>query len=106
MTALLGFVDIQTLFDARVKKLFEEKLECPGEVQIIKKDYMTQLNKCMAEFMNQKLKFTEMSRNQRISCTKVLRNIMESRMSQLLKSELEKSLNEIDTGESSGDGES
>jgi len=40
MTALLGFVDIQTLFDARVKKLFEEKLECPGEVQIIKKDYM------------------------------------------------------------------
>ena len=47
--------------------------------------------------MNQKLKFTEMSRLQRISCTKVLRNIMESRMSELLKSELEKSLNDIDT---------
>ena len=40
MTALLGFVDIQALFDGRVKKLFEEKLECPGEVEIIKKDYM------------------------------------------------------------------
>ena len=40
MTALIGFVDIQSMFDARVKKLFEEKLECQGEVQIIKKDYM------------------------------------------------------------------
>ena len=40
MTALLGFVDIQALLDGRVKKLFEEKLACPGEVEIIKKDYM------------------------------------------------------------------
>ena len=40
MTALLGFVDIQALLDGRVKKLFEEKLECPGEVEIIKRDYM------------------------------------------------------------------
>ena len=40
MTALLGFVDIQALLDGRVRKLFEEKLECPGEVEIIKKDYM------------------------------------------------------------------
>jgi len=101
MTALIGFVDIQSMFDGRVKKLFEEKLECPGEVQVIKKDYMGQLNKCMAEFMNQKLKFSDLTRLQRISCTKVLRNTMESRMSELLKSELEKSLNDIDTGEDS-----
>jgi len=103
MTALIGFVDIQSMFDGRVKKLFEEKLECPGEVQIIKKDYMNQLNKCMAEFMNQKLKFADLSRLQRISCTKGLRNSMESRMSVLLKSELEKSLNDIDTGDASDD---
>ena len=51
----------------------------------------------MAEFMNQKLKFADLSRLQRISCTKGLRNSMESRMSELLKSELEKSLNDIDT---------
>lgn len=51
----------------------------------------------MAEFMNQKLKFSDLTRLQRISCTKVLRNTMESRMSELLKSELEKSLNDIDT---------
>merc|ERR1712106_1163318 len=97
MTALLGFVDIQGLYDKRVKKLFEEELVCPDEVKMIKKEYMTQLNKCMAEFMNGKLKFSEMSRLQRISCTKELRNAMESRMGKLLQFELEKSLNEIET---------
>ena len=54
-----------------------------------------QLNKCMAQFMNAKLKFGEMSRLQRISCTKELRTVMESRMSKLLQFELENSLNEI-----------
>lgn len=97
MTALLGFVDIQGLYDKRVKKLFEDELVCPDEVKMIKKEYMSQLNKCMAEFMNGKLKFSEMSRLQRISCTKELRNAMESRMGKLLQFELEKSLNEIET---------
>ena len=50
----------------------------------------------MAEFMNGKLKFSEMSRLQRISCTKELRNAMEKRMGKLLQYELEKSLNEIE----------
>jgi len=97
ITALLGFVDMQGLYDKRVKKLFEDELVCPQEVKMIKKEYMTQLNKCMAEFMNGKLKFSEMSRLQRISCTKKLRNSMETRMSTLLQFELEKSLNEIET---------
>merc|ERR1739838_196144 len=99
MTALLGFVDIQGMYDKRVKKLFEEELVCPDEVKMIKKEYMTQLNKCMAEFMNGKLKFSEMSRLQRISCTKILRTAMESRKAELLKVELEKSLNEIEQQE-------
>merc|ERR1712025_930480 len=99
MTALLGFVDIQGLFDKRVKKLFEDELVCPDEVTTIKKDYMTQLNTCMAQFMNTKRKFTDMSRLDRISCTKELRNNMETRMADLLKTELENSLNEIDTGD-------
>jgi len=96
MTALLGFVDIQGMYDKRVKKLFEDELVCPEEVKMIKKEYMTQLNKCMAEFMNGKLKFSEMSRLQRISCTKELRSSMENRMGKLLQFELEKSLNEIE----------
>merc|ERR1719282_992641 len=104
MTALLGFVDIQGLFDKRVKKLFEDELVCPDEVTTIKKDYMTQLNTCMAQFMNTKRKFTDMSRLDRISCTKELRNSIETRMADLLKTELENSLNEIDTGDG-GSGE-
>merc|ERR1719339_215569 len=102
MTALLGFVDIQGQYDKRVKKLFEDELVCPDEVKMIKKEYMTQLNKCMAEFMNGKLKFSEMSRLQRISCTKELRNAMESRMGKLLQFELKKSLNEIEQDSEGG----
>ena len=40
MKALLGFVDVQGLFDKRVKTLFEENLVCPDEVQTIKTIYM------------------------------------------------------------------
>ena len=40
MTALLGFVDIQGLYDKRVKKLFENELVCPDEVKMTKREYM------------------------------------------------------------------
>jgi hypothetical protein len=95
MTALRGFVDLQRLFDNRVKALFQNLLTCPAEVDNIKKDYMSQLNKCMAEFMNGRLKFEEMSKNQRIGCTKVLRTKMEERMSEILSLELDQSFNQI-----------
>merc|ERR1711962_1652175 len=82
-TALLGFVKIQEMFDKRVKKLFEEEVQCPEELNTIKKEYMNQLNKCMIEFMNPKVKFSEMTRLQRISCIKGLRNSMEDRTAKL-----------------------
>merc|ERR1712013_301579 len=69
LDAILGFVEIQGMLDKRVKKLFEDELTCPDEVSVIKKQYMQQLNKCMAQFMNNKLEFSKMSRIQRISCT-------------------------------------
>lgn len=97
-TALLGFVKIQEMFDKRVKKLFEEEVVCPDELQTIKKEYMSQLNKCMIEFMNPKVKFSEMTRLQRISCIKGLRNSMEDRTAKLLQFELEKSLSGIKDG--------
>merc|ERR1712241_530997 len=74
-TVLIKFVEIQSLYDDRVKKLFEDKLVCPGEVQIIKA-----------------------TRLQRIGCIKVLRTAMEDRMSELLRIELEQSLNQINQG--------
>jgi len=93
--ALLGFVDIQGMMDKRVKKLFEDQLQCPEEVDILKKIFMVKLNRCMAEFMNKKLKFSEMSRSQRISCIKSLRDSMELRMADLLQKEVEENLNDI-----------
>jgi len=99
MTALLAFVELQGKFEDRVKELFEDKLVCNEEVNKIKQEYMGMLNTCMAEFMNGKLKFTEMSRNDRIRCTKKLRTAMETRKGELLEKELEKSLNEINVGQ-------
>ena len=52
----------------------------------------------MAEFMNPRVKFSAMPRLVRISCTKGLRNKMEARLATLLKSELEKNLNEFVEG--------
>jgi len=94
--ALLGFVDIQAAFDKRVKALFEANLECPDEAKQIKSEYMTKLNTCMTKFMDiPKLRFQDLSRTQRIACTKDLRTAMEDRMSSLLEVELQKSLNDI-----------
>jgi len=95
LKAILGFVDIQAMFDNRVKKLFEEELKCPDEVNVIKKEFMGQLNQCMKDFLDTKVQFSKMSRLQRISCIKVLRNSMEDRSAKLLQYELEKSLSGI-----------
>ncbi len=54
------------------------------------------LNTCMTKFMDiPKLRFQDLSRTQRIACTKDLRTAMEDRMSSLLEIELQKSLNDI-----------
>merc|ERR1712045_485755 len=71
---LIGFVDIQAMFDKRLKKLFEEEVKCPEELEHIKKKYMIILNKCMINFMNPKVDFADLNRFQRISCIKELRN--------------------------------
>merc|ERR1712088_736936 len=92
---LLGFVQIQSQFDARVRKLFEDEVRCPGELDQIKKKYMTILNKCMIEFMRPSVDFSTMSRFQRISCIKELRNELEDRTAKLLQFELNDSLSAI-----------
>jgi len=97
LDAVLGFVDIQSMFDKRVKKLFEDQLVCPQEVTMIKKQYMVQLNRCMAQFMNKNIQFSNMSRIQRISCTKEMRKTMEERVAKLLQKELEDTFSQLDT---------
>jgi Fe-S cluster biosynthesis and repair protein YggX len=92
---LLGFVQIQSLFDGRVRKLFEDEVRCPEELNQIKKTYMPILNKCMIEFMRPSVDFSTMSRFQRISCIKELRNDLEDRTAKLLQFELNDSLSAI-----------
>jgi len=93
--AQFGFVEINMLLNKRVEKLFSDGMVCPNEATAIKKEWMPELNKCMSVFMNSKLKFTQMTRLERIQCTKELRTNMERRRSDLLSQELEKSIDQI-----------
>lgn len=93
--AQFGFVEINGLLNKRVEKLFSDGMVCPNEATAIKKEWMPELNGCMSAFMNNKLKFTQMTRLERIDCTKSLRTNMERRRSDLLSQELEKSIDQI-----------
>lgn len=93
---LLGFLQIQEMFDNRVKKLFEDGVQCRDELTKIKTIYMPQLGDCMTDFMNPKLDFENLKRQERILCIKGLRSTMEGRNTQLLQFELESSLSGLD----------
>merc|ERR1712051_150520 len=79
----------------RVKKMFEDEVRCPAELEQIKKKYMIILNRCMISFMNPKVDFEDLNRFQRISCIKELRNELEDRTAKLLQFELNASLSAI-----------
>lgn len=87
--AQLGFLEVKQMFDARVEELFNADVSCPDELNYLKKELMPILNKCMAEFMNGRRQFSEMSRIERIQCTKDLRGEMEARRAMLLQMELD-----------------
>jgi len=101
--AMLGFVDLRKMFDERITELFKKGVVCPDELMKIKTEYMPDLNKCMAEFMNPKLDFAKMNRVDRISCTKGIRNNMETQMIKLLQFEVKNSLDKIQVDGGSGD---
>eukprot|EP00088_Acartia_fossae_P011222 TRINITY_DN1563_c0_g1_i16.p1 TRINITY_DN1563_c0_g1~~TRINITY_DN1563_c0_g1_i16.p1 ORF type:complete len:617 (-),score=231.60 TRINITY_DN1563_c0_g1_i16:858-2708(-) len=87
--AQLGFLDVKKLFDKRIEELFNGDVKCPDELDKLKKEWMPSLNKCMAEFMNSNKQFSNMTRLERIQCTKELRVAMEARRAELLQKELE-----------------
>jgi len=94
--AQLDFLELRKEFDSRVQQLFENGMVCPDEVVKIKKEWMAGATKCMSLFMNSRLKFKDMSRLQRIQCTKNLKIQMEDRRSELLSKELENSINQFE----------
>jgi len=87
--AQLGFLEVKQMFDSRIEELFNGDVKCGDELDKLKKDWMPKLNKCMAQFMNDRKTFSEMSRVERITCTKELRVDMEARRADLLRMELE-----------------
>lgn len=87
--AQLGFLEVKQMFDARIEELFNGDVKCGDELDKLKKDWMPKLNKCMAQFMNDRKTFSEMSRVERITCTKELRVDMEARRADLLRMELD-----------------
>merc|ERR1711872_970557 len=100
--AQLGFLELRKEFNARVQELFEAGMVCPEKVEKIKKEWMTGANKCMSLFMNSKLKFKEMTRMERIQCTKSLKVMMEDRRSDLLSKELENSIKQFEGASEEG----
>ena len=53
------------------------------------------LTMCMTKFMNNKLKFSQISRMERMSCIKQLGTGLENRKLSLLKADVDRSLNLI-----------
>lgn len=104
VNAQLAFLELRKEFDTRVQELFEDGMVCPEEVVKIKKEWMSSATRCMSLFMNSKLKFKEMSRLQRITCTKNLKIQMEDRRSELLSKELENSINQFEGGSQGNEG--
>lgn len=86
--ALIGFIEINKLFDNRIRKLFIDKMTCPKEVDQIKEIYIPLLEKCTRELMGQNLDLSQSSRVQRIRCINHLRTTMDGQIFSLLQSEL------------------
>jgi hypothetical protein len=101
--AMLGFVGLRRMFDERITELFKKGVQCPDELMRIKTEYMSDLNKCMGQFMNPKLDFANMNRVDRISCTKGIRNKMETQMIKLLQFEVKNSLDKIQVDDGEGE---
>jgi len=82
--AMLGFVEMKSSMEERVRQLFQENLVCTEEVDQIKQFYSEKITSCLAEMMNPKYRFEFKTRAQRVQCIKQLRVIMEQRRGDLL----------------------
>lgn len=93
--AQVGFLDVKKQLDKRLSKLFNDGMICPEEVKTIKEEWMPKLGECLTVFMNPRIKFSQMTRMNRITCTKSFRTAMEVKRTNLLQSELNESINQI-----------
>lgn len=92
--AMLALIDMKSNMDERVRRLFQENLQCKEEVEQIKNVYAGMLTECLAELMNPRYRFEDTPRAQRVACIKGLRIAIEERRGELLMREIELRINE------------
>merc|ERR1712142_1190240 len=92
--AMLGFVELKSTMEERVRQLFQENLVCTEEVDQIKQYYSEKITSCLVEMMNPKYRFETKSRAQRVQCIKQLRVTIEQRRGDLLLREVERRIQE------------
>jgi len=92
--AMLGFVELKSTMEERVRQLFQENLVCTEEVDQIKQFYSEKISLCLAEMMNPKYRFESKSRAQRVQCIKQLRVTIEQRRGDLLLREVDRRIKE------------
>ena len=57
--------------------------------------FRPKLNECMSKLMNPRQQYGKQSRTERISCVKTLRSLLEDRKSELLRNEVQRSLDNL-----------
>ena len=95
---LLGFVNLRSAMEERVRDLYQQGLICPEETGQIKSVYSLELTKCVAEMMNPRYRFEAKSRAERVQCIKQLRVKIEQRRGDLLLREFDRRIRERLTG--------
>jgi len=91
--AMLGFLEIKSNMEERVRQLFQENLVCKEEVDQIKQFYSEHITRCLAEMMNPKYRFETKTRAEKVQCIKGLRVAIEQRRGELLLKEVERRIN-------------
>lgn len=92
--AMLGFIELKSAMDDRVRQLFNDNLKCHDEVKQLKNVYMDEITNCLAEMMNPRYRFEELTRAERVACIKGLRVTIEDRRGELLMKEIERRISE------------
>ena len=63
--------------------------------------FRPKLNECMSKLMNPRQQYGKQRRTERISCVKTLRSLLEDRKSELLRNEVQRSLENLKEDEES-----
>jgi len=103
VNAMLGFIELKSNMDDRVRALFTDNLKCREEVEQIKNVYMNMVTSCLAEMMNPKFRFELVPRAERVQCIKQLRVTMEDRRGELLLREVERRISQENLVAGAGD---